>query len=528
MAAPHTLGDTMRNHDKAVYDWLNGLLVDYNETAGTTRNAFPVLRIMATPQQAFARVTDLLVHMGWLPGATAADMRATGDAKWDELPLPVITIERGEPTPAAELNSSATQKRVYLNPVTGQWEEHRWPAQYSTQYRMTAWSLKRSTDAYIREWVYGALGGKGKATHEALLTVTHEAPWGETLQRWRFEGSQDLSNLEGDNPRWIRTEFLFTLRTLVFFPPVGNSYLTHGVGYTGELITASYGDTTSAASQGGMNLDSPSAVPSLMSSNLFFYPVTKNLIPTEWPRTGDAEVSAGEVAPGGIPPGPNAVSLRAVLPDENASVELLERLSAKDTNGRTIVSVSLLYQSAGEPVDLEVAQRNGTTGVLTSAFDRSLPVVANRWDPVHVFTLVRGDTFQVNLVGTTAGEGEVTVADVDIRTVADHTRIAPQATSTPSVGQTRHEWGSLDNAPYLAILVLAAGNPAGPSVVSVQDDLSAPTYTASQTIDPDVNVGLVFLVQPKNGQLGLTVPTALALDTVYLQRYPGPYNGSTI
>lgn len=526
MATPHTHGDTMREHDKAVYDWLGGLLVDYNGIAGTTRDGFPCLRIMATPQQAFAKVTELLVHMGWLPGATAADMRAAGDSKWDEIPLPVLTIERDEPTPAAELNSAATQKRIYLNPVTGQWEEHRWPAQYSTQYRVTAWSVKRATDAFIREWVYGALGGKGKATHEALIEVTHPAPWGLTLQRLRFEGSQDLSRLEGDTQRFIRTEFTFTLRTLVFFPPVGNSYVAYGFGADGDMISASFGDTTTDPTE-SVTFDSPSIVPSRMTGNLFMYPVTRNLIPTEWPKTGDAQVSAGLVAPGGVPAGPYAVSLRARVTEPTDSVELLERLTTKDTEGCSIVSVSFDYQASGAPANLEIAQRNGTTGDLTVSYTRSLPLVRNRWDPVHVFALVRGDTFQVNLVGD-GDDADVTVANTDVRLIGQGTKILHQATSTPGPGLTRYEWGSLDNEPHLVILIIAGSNPPGTSLATVEDDLSAPTYTASQNVDPAENVGAVFLVQPKNGQIGLTVPSALALDTVYLQRYPGPYNGSTL
>lgn len=525
MATPYTLGDTMRDHDTAVWKWLGGLLIDYNEIAGVARNQFPILRVVATPHQAFAKVVDMLAHQGFLPAGTAEEMKASGELKWNDLPLPVATIERSDPIPEASRNSSALVRRIYLNPLTGQWETHRWPAQYTTQYRITFWSLRKSTDNYIREWVYGKMGGQGKATHEDIIPVSHPPPWGETIQKFRLDGSTDLSVLEGDVQRFIRTEFAFTLRTLVFFPPVGNGYITHGVGFTGELIGSAYGDTTTDGTVASG--DSPSAVPAVMTGNLFYYPVTANLIPTEWPVTGNGKASAGLVAPGGVQAGPEASSLRAQVTLTTDSVEVLERLAQKDPDGRAIVSVSLRYQSAGAQVDLEVAQRDGSTNALTLAFEARLPVVPNRWDPVHVFALVKGDTFQVNLVGTGTA-GEATVADVDIRQVYDGTRVAPAASSTPGPGLTRHEWGSLDNAPYLVILALAPSNPAGPSTVTVQDDLVSPSYTKSQPLDPSANVGLVFLVQPKAGYLGLTLPSALALDTVYVQRYPGAYNGSTI
>lgn len=525
MGSPFTLGDAMREHDKAVYDWLGTLPIDYGNIAGAPRNGFPIVRIFAAPHQAFASTVDLLVHMGWLPGATADEMRATGDDCWPQLPLPVATIERDEPVPDPELATSAPVRRLYLNPTTGLYEYHRWPGHYLTTYRVTFWSLRKATDAFIREWVYSQLGNVGNANYERMLSVVHQPPWGPQLHKFGMDGSLNLDTLEGDTQRYIRTEFSFVLRTLVFFPPTGAYNITHGVGVDTSLIAQGYGvDNADENPVPGTNV--PADVPGELTNNLFFFPVTPDQIAANWPVTGAGKASAGLMSPQGAAPGSNDYhSLRVRVAAPGDTVELLERLTTKDGDGRCVLMLSFIYQCRGAPVALEVAQRAAADGDLTSALALALPV-ARLWKPVHIFVLVKGETVQASIAGGGTA-ADATFASIDARLVTGGTRIAPAAVVTGG-GHTRYDWASLDTTPYLIIVALASGNPPGPVLATAASDRLAPSYSAQQAIDPDLNVGAVFLIQPDSGTLSLSVPSTLALDTVYLQRYAGPYDGSSV
>ena len=517
----------MREHDLAVWTWLEGLLVDYGTIAGTPRNGVPILHIFASPQQAFAETTDLLVSMGWLPGATAAAMRAAGEAAWPQIPLPVITIERDEPVMDTELDSSAPYRRVYLNPQTGQYEAHRWPAHYNCTYRLTVWAKTRATAEFIREWIYPQLGLTGNANTELMLPVVHQPPWGTQIHKFRLDGSNDLSTLEGNTQRYIRYEFMMTLRLLMFYPvdTADSAALVHGVGADFTLLDPTVGTTTqdgATSVAGGV----PCTVPLRMTDNLFFFPVGAASIPALWPVTGDGVATAGTWSPSGVSQGVYGYgTLGAAVTAPADTVELLERLTTLDTDGTQVVSISFQYQAGSNPAALTVNSRDVTTNALTPNYLVSLPVTG-KWQPVHVFTIVNGGTFQANIAGS-GSPSEVTVATVDVRQFLGGTKIPWQSTAV-SGSLTRYQWASLTNTPYLAIVVLAPGNTPGPHTVTVEDDLSDPDYTQSRSIDAAVNLGLVFLLQPINGTLGLTIPTALTLAKVYLQAYSGPYNGSVV
>ncbi len=522
MALPLTQGDSMRAHDKAVYDWIGTLLVDYGTIVGTARNAFPILRVFASPERAFATVTDVLVALGWMDGATAADMRTKGDAEWPNLPLPVATIQRDEPRPDPELSNVPGQfRRLYLNPVTGKWEYHRWPGHFVTTYKVTFRVSKHYTENFIREWIYAQVGALGQSHTELLIPVTHPAPWGVQKQKLRLDGSVDLSALEGAEGRMLVYEFSFTLRTWIFYPAVVGGDVTHGTGVDSGLLTLAFGDTDNTT-----GTEPDGGVSAMMSNNLFYFPVLPSQIATTWPKSGGALALPGERSPGGSASTRDHQSLRAKVTTAVVdSVELLERLCRRDDSGRTIISVSLTYSSSGAAATLEVDQHDTVGGTISMANQLSLPV-RREWTRVHYFTIVREEAFIVALVGAGAA-ADVTVAEVDIRQVYDGTRVASQATTVDGSDRV-DQWGSLDNQPYLVVGVLTAAVGVAAATVTAKNDISSPDYTQTQSIDPDVNVGFVFLVQPKDGTIELRTPTTLALDTVYVQRYDGPYNGHNL
>lgn len=520
MATPFTLGNTMRAHDAAVYDWLGTHLVDYNTVSGAARNGVPVLRVFAAPERAFSSIVDLLVRQNWLPGADADAMRTAGENGWPKLPLPVVTIERGEPV--ADPDAGAVTKvarRIHLNPATGKWESHRYPSAYQVDYRLTFWCAKRYTEVNFREWLYAQLGGLGMTHHEVLLSVTHPAPWGVQRQRIRLAGSADFSALEGEEQRYFRHEYTLTLRMLLFRPPTEAADIVHGIGTSAELIRERHGDTDNSTEA----VSSGQPEPDQITANLFYFPVQGARIADAWPRTGAATVAAGAKSPGGTVRTQDHHSLAVRVTAGTDSVELAERLAVNDTAGLAVVGVSFAYLATAQ-AKLEVAQR-AVDGTATMAFEAVLPA-SKAWRRVHTFALVRGQSHITSIVGA-GSASDLTVAEVDLRQVLGGTKVLSQAQQVVGA-DTVHKWASLDNAPYLVIGVLTPGQTGSAVTVTAQDDITSPAWSPSQAVDPDLNVGFVFLIQPRSGSISVRVPTALGLDSMHVSRYHGPYNGHTI
>jgi len=91
----------------------------------------------------------------------------------------------------------------------------------------------------------------------------------------------------------------------------------------------------------------------------------------------------------------------------------------------------------------------------------------------------------------------------------------------------KYEWFSLAREPQLCIILTTATS-GGVNKVTVEDDVASPAYSAQRVIDSSVNVGSVFLIQPKVDTLALRVPKTTTTSAVYIQRYGGHYNGHTI
>ncbi len=518
MAIPHTLGNSMRAHDKAVYDWIGTLLVDYNTIAGVARNGFPILRTFASPQRAFATVTDMLVAQDFLDGATAADMRQVGDEAWPKLPLPIVTIEREEPQVDAEqANVVGVFRRAYLNPVTGLWEYHRHPGHFLTAYRVTFRMEKRYTEQYIREWLYSQLGKVGCAHNELLLTVVHDAPWGAQPHRLRFDGSQDLSVLEGDESRMLVYEFTFTLRTWIFYPALPGAPIIHGTGIDPMLITEGYAITDD---QGAAVGASPVEA---VSANLWTVGMLPSDFPTRWPKTGAAAVSVPAMSPSGRPD--HRRGFRAKVDTLADSVEIAERLCRPDSTGRSILSLSFRYLARGAGANLVGSRHDvAVSGAITPVYSLDLPL-ARHWENVHVFTVVDKPAFVWALAGQGAAS-DITIADPDIRQVYDGPRTVPGSTSV--VGAERvYQWTGLDKEPYLLVGILTTGG-SGIVTVTAKDSAYAPSYQPTEDVDRGMSVGFAILVQPTDGTLALHVPVALGLDTVYALRYHGHYDGHSL
>lgn len=516
MSTPYSLENTLRAHDVAIYDWLGGLHVDYNDSEKgiANKNDIPILRVFASPQRAFATVQDMLIKDGWISGLTPAAQQANaGD--FDTLPLPVLTLQRGEPQIDAELSAPAKVFRhKVFDPLTGQFINHQWPGHYKTDYTITLWGLKRYTDNFMREWIMSHFGAaQGVAFSEYMLLVKHADPWGDMRQALRYIGSSDLSDLEGETTRYIRVEFTFSLRTWLFRTPVAGETQANHIGEIIALTKDEYGVTHTETDEydANPNVD-------IISGNLFNYPVFGPTITTTWPRTGDARVAPGEIRPGPV----NSLYMEIDSPDD--SVQLIERILVPDTNGNSVVSIALQYV-ATEDVDLEVSKRDNL-GAVFLAFEKKLPKTA-KWTKVHVFAIADGADVLVSIVGRTgASLAKVTIANVDIRHVSTLTPISP-VSSAPVGSEIHYTFSPLPGIPYLAVgLLLSTSSPS--DTFAVDDDAITPAFTNLQSIDSQVNVGAVALIQPRQSSIVVRVPNTVALASVMLQRYAGAYYGNEI
>lgn len=516
MSQPFNLEDTMRVHDVAVLNWLRGCLIDYGDIAGTPRNSFPILANFATPDRPFASIPKLLVGLGWIAGADADAMNANAESPlWSVLPLPICSIRRADPIPDPELAGGAkTFRASFFNQQTGQWDIAQWPGHYRTEYTMTFWSLNKPTDVYIREWVYSQLGLIGATATETFIPVVHRAPWNTRMQSFKFVGGNDTSDLEGDGQRFIRWELTMSLRTWMYRNPIASAYPVLGVAVDVEKFK------DIVQPNDIMSLDIDIARSAVFSPNLFYFYYMPEYMPTLWPKTGAAAVAQGVISPDGLPWSNRLGTIQCDVNTTDDSVELVERPCHLDGQGLCTISVAFSFLSDG-PCQLEVTQRDPTSGDITLAYAKALPAEPG-WTKVHVFTLVGSPIFAVNIVG--AGNAtRINVAETDIRTIA--TQPILSADSIVDQGSSwLYVWNNRTSTPYLVTGKITSTS--GAKTIMVANDASAPTVTVDAVIDDTVNVGFAILTQPLGTSIGVTVPKAVALASLTLQRYAGHYNGS--
>lgn len=304
MAVPHTLEDTLRNHDTAIIRWLAGLTINYGDAGGilsSAQNGVPILRRFAAPSRAGAAVLDLLLKLGWIVLTGTLSERRAQKASWvtklkkeglSVLPLPLATITRGDPMQDTEWVNPPYQFRTEdQDPLTGKYKIYPFPGHYKTDYTVNFWCARRYSEIYIREWVMSQFGHRGLAANEATIEVEHEDPWGTLDQSLKFSSSSDLSALEGPDPRYLRFEFIFSLRTWLFRPyiepPVEPIEIV-------QVPPAMVDDTFGVTDADGASI--ALSMPPL-TNNLFHTPLAGGRIDNLWPKEGNATVTQGTLMP---------------------------------------------------------------------------------------------------------------------------------------------------------------------------------------------------------------------------------------
>lgn len=522
MSQPHTYENSLRVHDQAVYDWFDDLRVDYGKLGDSAKPNYPILRIFASPTRSFAPISKMLVARGFISAADAEDMRAKVSKSRDfsVFPLPILTIERGMPRPDPERSGvPKVIRKMWLNPATGLWEQHRYPGHYLTEYTCSFWCHKQYTAAYIQEWIFSRLGQLGAQENEVFIPVQHDGPWGTQRQMFRMETSSDNSELEGENPRWIRFDFMFTLRTWIMREPVQTAA---PIGDTLVTLCNETGD--------GTYPDQPEIVgtlpPQLITTeNLFAQPFAGKDIETRWPTTGRGKASQPVVGEHGQP----QKGLQIQVNGEDDSAALGEWSMLRDTDGYGIMSTSLRYNSTDDTV-IEVAQRDALEAPedVTSADLYELPASGRKWVKVHRFSIVSEPNAITSVVGVDDDRGPRTVHldQIDIRLLHPATKL-PETSQDAVPGGTQYSWTGLAPKPYLLIFILAS---TGGAVVTIEasNDSASPSHTDQRTVEDDVQVGGVFLLQPLSTTLALTVPTGTTLASAYAVEYAGAYDGNAV
>lgn len=217
-----TLYNALRIHDKAVYDWLGGIHVDYGNISGTPFPSTSILRIYATPDNAFARMADVLIRKGWIVRPTEQQQLIDAEA-YKIVPLPMASIYRQNPeNDPQRAGVPLDWRRFTYNPQTGKYDNHPYPGTYSIGYQIDFWCLKKYTEAHIYEWLMGQIGHVGAAPNEIMLPVDHGPPWGLKIQGFKLESFVDNTEIEAIEAerRYIRYTATFILNGLVFRPPV--------------------------------------------------------------------------------------------------------------------------------------------------------------------------------------------------------------------------------------------------------------------------------------------------------------------
>jgi len=532
VAVPHSFEDTLRKHDAAIFNWLGGLRVDYGTVGGEDRSDFPILRVFASPDRMFAGVTDLLVRLCWIDGTTAADMRQNAD-NFAVLPLPIVSITRGDPELDPELRGTPKQfRKRFYNLKDRQWENHPWPAHYRTPYTLNFWMTRRYTEAFIREWVMAQFGPRGVSENETLITVEHDAPWGTFQQALRFDGSSDLSELEGEEPRWIRFEITVNLRT--WFMRVVNEPADEVQRIGFDTAVEPNSKRTMPSHLLGEDAQGPTPE-ARQSENLYVVPVPVTRLPTEMVTTGDAQVAQANLCP----PGTRIVrgDLTINVEDQADTVTLGEWSIVEDTEGVALMGVAFQYQSKDGRVELEVQQRDtsklDTDPAHVVSADSFILPQTQRWEKFHRFFPVRGAPFATreSVILRLAGipnqpVQRIDLHRIDVRHILSQAKVA-ETTLVDAGTEFIYQWTSLASKPYLVTMLFAATS-GGSGVITVEDDVATPKVQTDRSLDATVNAGAAFLIQPDRDSLALHVPKTITVEDVYIQEFLGTYNGHSV
>lgn len=529
MASPYTLDDTIRIHDTAIFNWLGKLLVHYPEIPNPVdesriiaeKKNHPIIRVKASPARAFAAIVDTLIWQNWIPETDGQAMRDLASDNLAVLPLPAISWQRSDPRPDPEqANTAFVWQKGFFNCETQQWDYYRWPKHWLTDYTITFWGKKEFTKAFWIEWIMSEFGNIGATQNETFIPIIHAEPFGTIKQRLQMVGLEDLSELEGEEQRYTRSELTVTLRTWVTMPklltPPGSG------GPCGEDDGADMGSPVYYIGLdfdvNGQMISHPTSF--FQTCNLWpglIGPWPAHLFCREWPVEGNGKIETKDKQ-----------SFSIEVSEATDRVQIWGLPTDLNADDLSIIGFSFDYTSNAD-VTFEVEQLDGTdpNDTPSPVYEITLPKAKNM-ESFHQFFIVDETIVSSYLKGTggLVQPQKATIKNLDLRIIG----ILPKIIGTAVVGATttRYEFTGLANKPYLVVFRFS-GTPSGPYTITLANDLTVPTYTATGEADATKNtVGIVLMNQPKTDSLVLTVDNNIVITEVWAQEYEGYYNGHTI
>jgi hypothetical protein len=540
MSSPYSVESSIRVHDEAIYNWLQDLHVDYGIVAGQDRTDTPILTVFASPDRAFATVYDMVTKNGFIaPGTSDDDTRANIDGILKVLPLPIASIERLEPIPLRELNNAtAKDPRSYFDPTTGQWISWSAPTVYQCDYAITFWSLKHSTDVFIRDWVYGQLGVIGSGNYETFIPVQHNPAIGVSNQSLKLVGSTNLSYLEGLNQRYIRTRFVFSLRMLIFKNLPSDiapsmEFLGNATGAFAGMNAAqpvlNLGLTVTIPKGDGVVTYSEDAVDTLAVAGTYtgnLYRYNGNLY-YPWNLYGNATAVYSQLYPSGVSVTPSArYSLQGTLGSVSDAVEIITTPVLQETDGTALV-LFYFYYTSNQPVLFNVNNVDTTSLARTTALSTLLPSTSGAWQRMRVYAVVTSSLMSAGFYGS-ATQTTFAIARGDVRQKSWYAVTPSYTPAVTTVGaNTVYTFTVPAGAPYLATVRLTSAMLTDFNVI-VSNSVSSATYTKTNVVKAGTTVGAVYMVQPAATTFTVTVPTAVAVASVTAKGYSGPYYPSDL
>ncbi len=526
MALPHTADDAIRIHDIAIFDWLESLKFHYPEIPNpvdatrviAAKQDFPIIRVMASPSRAYASIIDTLIWQNWIPETDGQAMRDLASDNLAVLPLPACSIQRSDPRPDTDLSNPAfVWQKGFFNCDTGQWDYYRWPKSWLTDYTITFWATNVFSKAFWLEWAMAQFGNKGMGVNETVIPVTHQAPFGTINARLQFGGMTDLTELEGDEQRYTRSELTVTLRTWITMPKLMD----------GDIPTDGDGCGDGSEDSGGIgqpifNIQNTYKVNGAEEQQSIIYQ-TCNLwhgllrewspydFCRDWPVEGNGAIVTSD-----------KVEFEIAVAETTDRVQLWGLPTQPDP--LSIVGFSFDYD-LDAPMTLEVEQLDGTTEGATPEPVFSTTIVKEIDGRFHQFFLTNKNVVSAYLKGTgnNPKPQSMQLTQPDLRIVS----VLPRIIGTKIVGapESKFEFYNLPETAYLVILKFS-GTPSGPYTVRLENDITTPDYVTSAVVNSAVNtVGVVLMNQPKSDSLSLIVDNNIVIEEVWAQPYEGYYNG---
>lgn len=223
MSRPYSFEDSLRVHDLAVMQWLDGLHVDYPPLAGKCLRNVPILKVYSTPDRSFAEVADLLVKNNFLKPSELAN----NDFKTflRVVPLPICSVYRT--MEGFDSNDSLMvpyfYKKRFYDVLTGRWIIFQHPKIGRLSYTVDFICKQDFTEIFIKDWIQSRFGRVGGGWNEAFISVMHAKPWGKKLQCLTNEGLIDNSILEGDDMPYKRFTLNLALKFIFFYKEIQSS-----------------------------------------------------------------------------------------------------------------------------------------------------------------------------------------------------------------------------------------------------------------------------------------------------------------